>query len=187
MGESVTWEKPPAPVGRCCRATHRAPSSQQGKRPCWGRAGFAPFLPCAAFFSPRLENKAAPQERALLGGAAQGCSAHLQHGVGRWGWGPMAITCDVCHICERRGDDLKPSGTAQLIMILKLPLLTGQISISSFVFVLAGPGLPDAMQMHSQPSEVMGRCSLLTPGHKHPKYLSGSCQGAWGSPITSRL
>ena len=89
------------------------------------------------FFALRLEKQAAPLWKRKPPGDLQqeAARSHLRHGVG-WrgkaaGERPTTIKCDKCHICKSCGNDLKLSGTAQLNIILKLLLLSGQISISS--------------------------------------------------------
>lgn len=104
-------------------------------RPSRGFAGFALCLRRrAAFFALRLENKKSIplKEENLRGSGSEGPAPHIcSTGSAGGGRRPTTIKCDKCHICASRGNDLKLSGTAQLIIILTLLLLAGQISISS--------------------------------------------------------
>lgn len=113
----------------------RALPSPWEARPCRGYAGFALCLRRAAFFALRLENKKKSiplKEGNLRGTGSEGPAPHIcSTGSAGGGRRPTTIKCDKCHICASRGNDLKLSGTAQLIIILALLLLAGQISISS--------------------------------------------------------
>lgn len=91
--------------------------------------------PCCIFCSGAGEQqkKSIPlKEGNLRGTGSEGPAPHIcSTGSAGGGRRPTTIKCDKCHICASRGNDLKLSGTAQLIIILALLLLAGQISISS--------------------------------------------------------
>lgn len=144
--ELCGWEHPPDPTGRCCWAwaEHWFSRERRGHTgDC--RLGSQPHtLHCVSL---RLEERASPSLDEKPSGVLQREAAHSHpHGER-----PSTIKCDECPICESCGSDLTLSGAAQLSAILKLLLLFRPDFHFQLVFVLAGPGLPDATQMHSQP------------------------------------